>query len=701
MKTCLCVLALVLASVCSHAQGTAFRYQGQLLVGGNAAQGDYDLQFTLLDAATNGDVIGPVNTLKNASVNNGLFSVELDFGQVFTGSNYWLSIGVRPGGTTNVFTALLPSQQITPAPYAIFANTSSNLIGTLNSTQLSGAVPSAQLTGNYFSPVNFTNAVNSFSGNYFGNGLNITNLNGSLIATGTVADARLSTNVALLDTNQFFTGNNQFPGPNNSFNGAHSGNGSALTNLNGSQVTFGTVADARLSSNVPLLNTNQTFAGSNAFTGNNYYTGANVFTNRANSFIGSFFGNGLVGWIPVSGTSTQAMSDAGYILTNSQLTTVTLPSSPLLGDIVRISGVGAGGWKVGLSAGVTVLGNFSSYANSLWFPAISGNGDWNAIASSASGIIMYAAMSGSVSGIYVSTDSGKTWNDSTANSGPWQSVACSANGQLVTAVASGVGSGKIFYSVNAGAAWLASSNEPAANWGAVACSASGLNQVAVINAATGGGIYFSADGGKTWTIGLNANSTARCSAAASADGTKFVVGLGGIYTSVNSGSTWTLRSGPAAVGVASSANGIRLAAVASGGIYTSSNAGTNWIECLTNGANYYSIASSADGFRLVAVAYGGGIYASGDGGVTWSQQVNAPTENWSCVAASADGSKVAAGIYNTTAGGIYYSVSGTQSSTSTNSNASITGPQGSAVELQYIGNNQWMPVSSAGQIWAN
>jgi hypothetical protein len=31
----------------------------------------------------------------------------------------------------------------------------------------------------------------------------------------------------------------------------------------------------------------------------------------------------------------------------------------------------------------------------------------------------------------------------------------------------------------------------------------------------------------------------------------------------------------------------------------------------------------------------------------------------------------------------------------------IIGGQGSAVELQYIGNNQFMPVSSAGNIWAN
>jgi hypothetical protein len=34
-------------------------------------------------------------------------------------------------------------------------------------------------------------------------------------------------------------------------------------------------------------------------------------------------------------------------------------------------------------------------------------------------------------------------------------------------------------------------------------------------------------------------------------------------------------------------------------------------------------------------------------------------------------------------------------------NGYITGGQGTAVELQYIGNNQFMPVSSAGTIWAH
>ena len=58
----------------------------------------------------------------------------------------------------------------------------------------------------------------------------------------------------------------------------------------------------------------------------------------------------------------------------------------------------------------------------------------------------------------------------------------------------------------------------------------------------------------------------------------------------------------------------------------------------------------------------------------------------------------AAGV-GTSYGLIYYSAATTRvANTATNS---ISGGQGSAVELQYIGNNQFMPVSSSGILWAN
>jgi hypothetical protein len=62
------------------------------------------------------------------------------------------------------------------------------------------------------------------------------------------------------------------------------GSGAGLTSLNASQLASGTVADARLSTNVALRNANQTFSGANTFAGsvtlsNTVQVGTNVFMN--------------------------------------------------------------------------------------------------------------------------------------------------------------------------------------------------------------------------------------------------------------------------------------------------------------------------------------------------------------------------------------------------------------------------------------
>ena len=101
---------------------------------------------------------------------------------------------------------------MTPTPYAIFANGASNLLGVLPAVQLSGAIPSASLTGTFANPVNLDNSGNSFTGN----GSGLTSLNASALTTGTVPDAQLAADVALTDANQTFTATNIFEtGTNN------------------------------------------------------------------------------------------------------------------------------------------------------------------------------------------------------------------------------------------------------------------------------------------------------------------------------------------------------------------------------------------------------------------------------------------------------------------------------------------------------
>ncbi|HEY5297530.1 MAG TPA: hypothetical protein VIK59_06370 [Verrucomicrobiae bacterium] len=635
-----CLLLSLGASPRLRAQGTAFMYQGQLSADGSPATGNYDLRFQVFDAVTNGNAISVPLTNSATAVNNGLFTTTLDFGAgIFTGPDRWLQISVSVSRSNN-FNGLSPRQLLTPAPYAIFANASSNLVGNLSATQLSGALPSAQISGSYSGAVAFNNNANNFNG---------------------------------------------------TFTGAFGGNGANLTNLNATQISSGTVADARLSGNVAFLNGNQTFSGANAF------------TNFGNTFRGSFFGNGLIGWIVVPGTSLQAIIDTGYVLTNSQIVTVTLPASANIGDIIRISGAGASGWKIAQNAGQSVLGNFSSFENSLWTLAGGTPGiNWEAVASSADGSRLVAVTSGS--SIYSSSDSGVTWAlTTTPGTIGWQAVASSADGTKWVAAIFG---GTIY--TNSGITWRAVSITPSsADWASLASSADGTKLVAV---ASGDTIYTSANSGSTWTkrtTGLPTTASWQ-SVASSSDGVHLVAAIFGkqIYTSANSGSTWTKQTSglPTTANwqaVASSADGSRLAAVVvGGGIYTSSDSGADWTQ-QTNApnANWQSIASSADSSKLAAMVNHGAIYVSANWGVTWTQPTNAPVgEDWADITLSSDGSKLAAVAFGN---GIYVSQSSPQAATLTGTAGYISGIQGAAVELQYIGNNQWMPVSSAGTIWAN
>ena len=129
-----------------HALGTAFTYQGRLNDGGSPATGIFDLRFTLYNASTAGTAVGGPLTNAAAGVTNGLFAVTLDFGAgVFNGDARWLEIGVRSNGAAADFTVLSPRQPVLPVPYAIMANSASNLLGTLPAARLTGGVANGQL----------------------------------------------------------------------------------------------------------------------------------------------------------------------------------------------------------------------------------------------------------------------------------------------------------------------------------------------------------------------------------------------------------------------------------------------------------------------------------------------------------------------------------------------------------------------------
>lgn len=59
-------------------------------------------------------------------------------------------------------------------------------------------------------------------------------------------------------------------------------------------------------------------------------------------------------WNEVTGTSQSAAVNNGYILNNSSLVTLTLPSTAAQGSIIEVAGKGSGGWKIAQNASQTI-----------------------------------------------------------------------------------------------------------------------------------------------------------------------------------------------------------------------------------------------------------------------------------------------------------------------------------------------------------
>lgn len=161
-------LWLVTVRLVAGPVGSDFTYQGHLSSAGTAANGSFDLRFSLHDAATGGGQIGSVLTNPAVAVSNGLFTASLDFGAgAFDGQARWLELAVRSG--TNDFTVLSPRQAVAAAPYALTALTVSG-------------------------PVQLTNGASTVVGSFFGNGAGLTNLDTSTFNNWVLGQGYQTTN---------------------------------------------------------------------------------------------------------------------------------------------------------------------------------------------------------------------------------------------------------------------------------------------------------------------------------------------------------------------------------------------------------------------------------------------------------------------------------------------------------------------------
>jgi hypothetical protein len=324
----LLIFAIFVFSLSAFAVPQLINYQGKLTdSAGTPITGTKSVSFSIYNTSTGGTSLW--SETQSVNLTNGIFSVSLGSvnpipSSVFSSDDSYLGI------TVDSDSEMTPRQRITSDGYSYKSGTSDAVsdgaVGT--SSIADGAVTDAKI----------------FS-------LDAAKL------TGTVSDSQISSVSA------------------SKLTGTISGNGSGLTGLNASSLSFGSVADALLSPNVVLLNSAQTVTGLKAF---NPSTGtvpfmvdpskSDVVTNLNADMVGGKHASDLIGAAggtmtgpiminytgmgnAVFGNMSGAFGDAGYFKISNRNNG---------GPAIHGSTTGTG------SAGVFEINNTSDSLPSVW-----------------------------------------------------------------------------------------------------------------------------------------------------------------------------------------------------------------------------------------------------------------------------------------------------------------------------------------------
>ena len=236
------------------AQGTAFTYQGRLTSGASPANGSYDLKFGVFDAATNGTLVSTGYATNSATaVSGGLFTVTLDFGDVFAGPGRWLEIAVRTNGG-GAFSTLSPRQQLTSIPYAIRATAANSASTATSATTANHAdtADAATFAGNASSANTAIGANHATSADFAMEAGHANNADG--------ATAAVTANFA--NNANFANG----AGHADSASTANFAQGAGAANSVAAGGIIGTLQPSQLSGNVALRSSANTFNGTQIIT---------------------------------------------------------------------------------------------------------------------------------------------------------------------------------------------------------------------------------------------------------------------------------------------------------------------------------------------------------------------------------------------------------------------------------------------------
>lgn len=470
-------------------------------------------------------------------------------------------------------------------------------------------------------------------------------------------------------------------------NGANGGNGAAGTNgANGANGANGSTSLAGITAEP--AGANCAYGGSRITAGGDTNGDGVLSPSEVTStqYICKSAPGGLP-WVDVTAASVHAAPNTGYIADSALAQVeVLLPANPAVGDVVRVAGAGAGGFKIAQNAGQTIAARgLGLEAGAIWTPRMP-TGKWRTVSCSQDGSLLVAGQNPSAGNgpLYVSRDRGHTWS-ATSLLGWFVSSAVSADGQKIAVTDNAY----VNLSVDGGVTWTHAT--PSGQWWSIAGSADFGKLVAAKNP---GDLYTSNDGALWFDRGY---SHAWVSIASSADAAKLVAASDGdaLLTSSDSGATWTSHEqGKAWSAVASSVDGTKLAAAVSGGqLYTSTDSGVTWAAHESNRA-WTTLASSADGRRLVAGTWNSLLFTSTDGGATWVAR--GTSARWASLAGSADGSVLIAAASD---GALFTSedhIEGAELRTGFGTGGTVIGEAHEAIELQYVGGGVFNVISSTG-----